>query len=77
MHRWERFVFRFDKQFTSMGALKSINGACWSYNTQPITILTYARSGEAPILREFEVSSVEAAFFAEWPWLPNANSSHL
>lgn len=26
MHRWERFVFRFDKQFTSMGALKSING---------------------------------------------------
>ncbi|KAF8189413.1 hypothetical protein BJ912DRAFT_850688 [Pholiota molesta] len=56
MHRWERFVFRFDKQFTSMGALKSING-------------------EAPLLREFEVSSVEAAFFAEWPWLPNANSS--
>ncbi|KAF8960153.1 hypothetical protein BDZ97DRAFT_1905997 [Flammula alnicola] len=56
MHRWERFVFRFDKQFTSMGALKSING-------------------DAPLLREFEVSSVEAAFFAEWPWLPNANSS--
>lgn len=26
MHRWERFIFRFDKQFTSMGALKSING---------------------------------------------------
>ena len=26
-------------------------------------------------MREFEVSSVEAAFFAEWPWLPNANSS--
>lgn len=26
MHRWERFVFRFDKQFTSMGALKAING---------------------------------------------------
>ncbi|KAF9479470.1 hypothetical protein BDN70DRAFT_878746 [Pholiota conissans] len=56
MHRWERFVFRFDKQFTSMGALKSING-------------------EAPLLKEFEVSSIEAAFFAEWPWLPNANSS--
>ncbi|PPQ78248.1 hypothetical protein CVT25_011707 [Psilocybe cyanescens] len=56
MHRWERFVFRFDKQFTSMGALKSING-------------------DAPLLREFEVSSMEAAFFAEWPWLPNANSS--
>lgn len=26
MHRWERFVFRFDKQFTSMAALKSIAG---------------------------------------------------
>lgn len=26
MHRWERFIFRFDKQFTSMGALKSISG---------------------------------------------------
>ena len=26
MHRWERFIFRFDKQFTSMGALKAING---------------------------------------------------
>ena len=27
MHRWERFVFRFDKQFTSMSALKSITGS--------------------------------------------------
>lgn len=27
MHRWERFVFRFDKYFASMSALKSINGA--------------------------------------------------
>ncbi len=26
MHRWERFVFRFDKQFTSIGALKAIEG---------------------------------------------------
>ena len=32
-------------------------------------------SGDAPLLKEFEVSSVEAAFFAEWPWLPNASSS--
>ncbi|KAF9543224.1 hypothetical protein CPC08DRAFT_676102 [Agrocybe pediades] len=59
IHRWERFVFRFDRQFTSMGALKSING-------------------DAPLLKEFEISSMEAAFFAEWPWLPNANpSSHV
>lgn len=29
MHRWKRFVFRFDKQFGSMQALKSIAG--WSY----------------------------------------------
>ena len=26
MHRWERFVFRFDKQFPSIQALKSISG---------------------------------------------------
>lgn len=26
MHRWERFIFRFDKQFSSMTALKSISG---------------------------------------------------
>jgi hypothetical protein len=26
IHRWERFVFRFDKQFSSMAALKSITG---------------------------------------------------
>lgn len=26
MHRWQRFVFRFDKQFPSISALKSING---------------------------------------------------
>ncbi|KAF5383174.1 hypothetical protein D9615_004893 [Tricholomella constricta] len=56
MHRWERFIFRFDKQFTSMGALKSI-------------------SGDAPLLKEFEVSSAEAAFYPEWQWLPNAPSN--
>lgn len=27
MHRWERFVFRFDRQFGSINALKSITGA--------------------------------------------------
>lgn len=27
LHRWERFVFRCDKQFTSMSALKAIMGA--------------------------------------------------
>ncbi|TFK25352.1 hypothetical protein FA15DRAFT_703763 [Coprinopsis marcescibilis] len=53
MHRWERFIFRFDRQFTSMGALKSING-------------------DAPLLKEFEVSSAEAGFYVEWPWLPNS-----
>lgn len=26
MHRWDRFVFRFDKQFSSMAALKCITG---------------------------------------------------
>ncbi|KIL61481.1 hypothetical protein M378DRAFT_13520 [Amanita muscaria Koide BX008] len=52
MHRWERFVFRFDKQFASMKALKSING-------------------DAPLLREFEISSLEPTYYADWPWLPN------
>ena len=28
MHRWERFVFRFDKRFASTDALKSIIGEC-------------------------------------------------
>ncbi|KAG6856919.1 hypothetical protein H0H87_012169 [Tephrocybe sp. NHM501043] len=53
MHRWKRFVFRFDKQFASMSALKSI-------------------SGDAPLLREFEVTSAEAAYYQDWSWLPNA-----
>ncbi|KAL0958467.1 hypothetical protein HGRIS_000606 [Hohenbuehelia grisea] len=56
MPRWERFVFRFDKQFTSAGALRSI-------------------TGDAPNLKEFEVSSAEASFYSEWPWLPCANPS--
>jgi len=34
MHRWERFVFRFDKQFTSMGALKSITGMFSALNSE-------------------------------------------
>ncbi|KAF8193255.1 hypothetical protein K438DRAFT_1829361 [Mycena galopus ATCC 62051] len=57
MHRWERFVFRFDKGFGSIAALKSI-------------------SGPAPLLKEFEVSSASAVFYAhEWNWLPSSVSS--
>ena len=26
MHRWERFVFRFDRQFSSINALKTMTG---------------------------------------------------
>jgi hypothetical protein len=33
MHRWERFVFRFDKHFPSMSALKAISGA-WPWRCQ-------------------------------------------
>lgn len=32
-------------------------------------------AGDAPLLREFEVSSAEAAYFPEWQWLPNAPAS--
>ncbi|KAI0329557.1 hypothetical protein GY45DRAFT_1304628 [Cubamyces sp. BRFM 1775] len=53
MHRWERFVFRFDKQFASIGALKSIEG-------------------DAPLLREFEISCSDPAFYGDWKWLPSA-----
>ncbi|KAJ6476913.1 hypothetical protein C8R45DRAFT_1008237 [Mycena sanguinolenta] len=59
MHRWERFVFRFDKGFGSLAALKSI-------------------TGPAPLLKEFEVSSASAVFYAhEWTWLPSSPSSPL
>ncbi|KAI0694203.1 hypothetical protein BC835DRAFT_1415455 [Cytidiella melzeri] len=51
MHRWSRFVFRFDRQFNSIGALKSI-------------------AGDAPLLREFEVSCAEPGLFNDWTWLP-------
>ncbi|KAL0071347.1 hypothetical protein AAF712_001204 [Marasmius tenuissimus] len=51
MHRWERFVFRFDKHFNSITALKSING-------------------EAPLLKEFEVSSAEPGYYRDSAWLP-------
>ncbi|OJT12557.1 hypothetical protein TRAPUB_10881 [Trametes pubescens] len=53
MHRWERFVFRFDKQFASISALKSVEG-------------------DAPILREFEISCTDPAFYGDWKWLPSA-----
>ncbi|KAI0751127.1 hypothetical protein C8Q80DRAFT_1250934 [Daedaleopsis nitida] len=53
MHRWERFVFKFDKQFSSISALKAIEG-------------------DAPLLREFEISCTDPAFYGEWKWLPSA-----
>ncbi|KAH9854999.1 hypothetical protein C2E23DRAFT_867092 [Lenzites betulinus] len=53
MPRWERFVFRFDKQFASIGALKSVEG-------------------DAPLLREFEISCTDPAFYGDWKWLPSA-----
>lgn len=31
MHRWERFIFRFDKQFLSIAALKAIEGELSDY----------------------------------------------
>ncbi|KAH7882806.1 hypothetical protein F5I97DRAFT_1899617 [Phlebopus sp. FC_14] len=56
MHRWQRFVFRFDKQFPSISALKSING-------------------DAPVLKEFEISCAEAIYASEWSWLPCTSPS--
>ncbi|KAI1796059.1 hypothetical protein LXA43DRAFT_1160470 [Ganoderma leucocontextum] len=53
MPRWERFIFKFDKQFASIGALKAIEG-------------------DAPLLREFEISCTDPAFYGEWKWLPSA-----
>ncbi|KAH8097078.1 hypothetical protein BXZ70DRAFT_944188 [Cristinia sonorae] len=51
MHRWERFVFRFDRKFPSFAALRNV-------------------AGDAPLLREFEVSCAEPAFAGAWTWLP-------
>ncbi|KAK0445137.1 hypothetical protein EV421DRAFT_1890378 [Armillaria borealis] len=57
MHRWERFVFRFDRQFPSMLALKSI-------------------TGDAPLLKHFEVSAAESVYYPDhWAWLPNTPST--
>ncbi|KAJ7579035.1 hypothetical protein C8J56DRAFT_335233 [Mycena floridula] len=56
MHRWERFVFRFQKQFPSIGALQSIYG-------------------DAPLLREFEVSCGESAPYPDWSWLPSMHAT--
>ncbi|EKM56947.1 uncharacterized protein PHACADRAFT_27714 [Phanerochaete carnosa HHB-10118-sp] len=53
MHRWERFVFRFDRQFASINALKTM-------------------MGDAPLLREFEVTGAEPALFNDWSWIPSA-----
>ena len=39
MKRWERFVFRFDKQFTSMGALKAINGTVFGHQFSPCLMI--------------------------------------
>lgn len=39
MKRWERFVFRFDKQFTSMGALKAINGTVFGHRFPPFLMI--------------------------------------
>jgi len=73
MHRWERFVFRFDKQFISMGALKSISGK--EISSSLIHGLLKFITGDAPLLREFEVSSADTPFYQEWQWLPNAPAS--
>jgi hypothetical protein len=56
MHRWERFVFRHDRNFASIGALRSI-------------------SGDAPWLKEFEVSCAEniTMYPQDWSWLPSAH----
>ncbi|KAH9943142.1 uncharacterized protein BXZ73DRAFT_97196 [Epithele typhae] len=58
MARWERFVFRFDKQFASIGALRAIGG-------------------DAPMLREFEIScsNSEPVLYNDWKWLPSAPAS--
>uniref|UniRef100_A0A0W0FLE6 Uncharacterized protein n=1 Tax=Moniliophthora roreri TaxID=221103 RepID=A0A0W0FLE6_MONRR len=58
IRRWERFVFRFDKQFHSIAALKSIHG-------------------DAPLLREFEISASEPLYNHDsfWPTFTNNSPS--
>lgn len=56
MHRWERFVFRFDKQFTSMGALKSITGASILFTYRPFSheAVDLRRCTDAKRVRDIE-----------------------
>lgn len=72
MHRWRRFVFRFDKQFSSMAALKSITGGC---DNLVCKVFVNRSIGDAPILDEFEISCAEPVYYSpDWPWLPSANA---
>ncbi|KAJ7119293.1 hypothetical protein C8R46DRAFT_1020114 [Mycena filopes] len=59
MHRWERFVFRFDRPFGSIAALKSIVG--------PSPLL---REFEVSC-----ASASVGAYPPDWSWLPTSTSS--
>lgn len=76
MHRWERFVFRFDRQFPSINALKSMVGEHHFLFISGISGLIVSRLGDAPLLREFEVSGAEPALLNDWSWLPCAKTIH-
>jgi hypothetical protein len=81
MKRWERFVFRFERSFSSMSALRNINGKVLSrsfvYSVLTRVFLCVSPSGNAPLLKEFEISCSETGFYVDhWPnWLPSLNVS--
>ena len=77
IHRWERFIFRFDKQFASATALKSVIGMISTVSsfTRVRKRLLIASLGDAPHLKEFEISCAEPAFYSEWNWLPSAKAT--
>ncbi|CAK5272453.1 unnamed protein product [Mycena citricolor] len=62
MFRWERFVFRFDKAFGSLAALKSISGSA------PLLKEFELSCASAAVSQAYYA----AAPGAEWGWLPSA-----
>ena len=78
MHRWERFVFRYDRQFSSAGALKAIEGEAPSFfvfGLMHIVLYGIFYTGDAPLLKEFEVACAEPTIHGDWKWLPSSPAS--
>lgn len=55
MHRWERFVFRFDKKFASIAALKNVTGMSELFHEN---LLTRCRTTQADLTAAFHQATL-------------------